>query len=96
MKITFHPQFSDDPLTVFKQGDKLTINDEVFDFSVIPDGATLPATAVSCRWVIHDVERVGGILHLALLLPMPFDAVEIDWFPGPLFNPADGLLELPQ
>ena len=95
MHITLLPQRRDDALFVSKEGDTLTINGVDFDFSVIPDGATLPASAVDCEYITGSVERKGGVLHLALLLPTGPDASQAANFPEPLINPADGVLELP-
>ena len=95
MIINLSPQRRDDTLTVSKQGDILTINNVVYDFSVIPDGATLPASAVDCEYITGDIERIAGVLHLALLLPTGINATHAANFPQPIVNPADGLLELP-
>ena len=96
MKITFSPQRSDDILTITKHGDTLTINGTAYDFSVIPEGATLPKDATDCAWLASDVERINGVLHLTLLLPHGKDASHAARFPQPIINPADGVLELPQ
>jgi hypothetical protein len=96
MKITLSPQRRDDTLEVIKSGDTLTINGTAYDFSVVPDGATLPQDAVDCAWLASDVERIGGILHLTLILPHGADAPYAARFPTPLLDPVDGLLELPQ
>jgi hypothetical protein len=96
MKITLSPQRRDDTLTVTKQGDTLTINGTAYDFSVVPDGATLPKDATDCAWLASDVERIDGVLHLTLLLPHGANASQAARFPQPIINPADGALELPQ
>jgi hypothetical protein len=96
MKITLLPQRRDDALEVIKAGDKLTINNVDYDFSVIPDGALLPKDAVDCLWLASDVERIGGVLHLSLILPHGATASESARFPTPITNPADGPLEFPQ
>lgn len=96
MHITFHPQRRNDTLAVSKHGDTLNINGDTFDFSVIPDGATLPAAAVACEYITGDTERINGVLHLTLLLPHGADASEAARFPAPIINPPDGPLELPQ
>ena len=96
MIIQLSPQRRDDTLTVTKQGDTLTINGTAYDFSVIPDGATLPKDATDCEWLASDVERIDGVLHLTLLLPHGANASEAARFPQPIINPADGVLELPQ
>jgi hypothetical protein len=96
MNITLSPQRRDDTLTVTKQGDTLTINGTEYDFSVVPDGATLPKDATDCAWLASDVERIDGVLHLTLLLPHGANAPEAARFPQPIISPADGVLELPQ
>ena len=95
MHITLIPQRRDDTLTVSKAGDMLTINGTAFDFSVIPEGATLPASAVDCPFITGDIERIAGVLHLTLLLPTGPNASQAACFPSPIINPADGVLELP-
>ena len=95
MNITLTPQRRDDTLTVIKSGETLTINGTAFDFSVIPDGATLPAGAVSCPYLTGNVKRINGVLHLTLLLPTGPNASHAANFPAPIINPADGALELP-
>ncbi|WMT90172.1 hypothetical protein [Pelagibacterium sp. H642] len=99
MRITFSP---DRPavgrpqtLEVHKQGDVLTINGEVFDFSDLPEGATLPRSAVRCSSLARDVERIEGRVHLTLFLPhgpYPSDTVA---FPQALESPPDGVLTIP-
>ena len=96
MKITLAPQRRDDTLAVSKQGDTITINGEAFDFSVIPDGATLPASAVACESIAGPVERINGVLHITLLLPHGPNPSQEVAFPAPIINPPDGVLELPQ
>ena len=96
MHITLIPQRRDDSLTVSKQGDALTINGVTYDFSVIPDGATLPASAVDCEYITGNVERINGVLQISLVLPHGPNPSQAVAFPEPLINPADGVLELPQ
>lgn len=96
MKITLSPQRRDDTLDVIKSGDTLTINGVAYDFSVVPDGATLPRDAVDCAWLVSDVERIDGVLHLTLILPHGADASYEARFPTHLLDPADGLLEFPK
>jgi hypothetical protein len=96
MKITLSPQRRDDgPLTVFKEEDILTINDEIFDFSQLPDGATLPREAVNCQWLASDIERIDGELNFTLLLPHGSNAPEETRFPEPIIDPPDGVVILP-
>ena len=96
MHITLNPQRRDDKIIVSKSGDTLTINGIAYDFSVIPDGATIPASAVDCEYITGNVERINGVLHLSLILPHGPNPSQAVAFPAPIINPPDGELELPQ
>lgn len=95
MIISFSPQRRDDTLSVSKLGDVLTINGDAFDFAGLPDGATIEAGIVPCKWIIGPVERIGGELHLTLLLPHGPNPSEAVAFPAPLIDPENGVLSLP-
>jgi hypothetical protein len=95
MHITLSPMRRNDQLTLSKFGDVLTINGEAFDLSAIPDGATLPRAAVACDWLASDIERIGGVLHLTLILPHGTDAPLETTFPEPLYIGDDGPVLLP-
>ena len=96
MIIKLSPICWDRELSVSKAGDVLTINDEVFDFSPLPDGSLLPRAAVNCEFIVGDVRRLGGVLVVPLLMPHAAEASEAARFPQDIVNPPDGLLELPQ
>lgn len=96
MIIKLSPQRRDDTLVVVKTGDILTINGTVFDFTALPDGATLPAKAVDCECVPADVHRINGELHLTLLLPHGPNPTQEQSFPADIVNPPDGDIPLPQ
>jgi hypothetical protein len=96
MKISFSPQRRDDALIVTKSGDVLTINGEEFDFSSLPDGATIPAGEVPCEWIIGPVERIAGELHLTLIMPHgPNPPAEVA-FPAPIEAVPDGDVMYPR
>lgn len=95
MKLIFSPQRRDDALTISKSGDALTINGTVYDFSPLPDGATLPREAIDCEWICGDVERVNGELVIPILLPHGPDASEAARFPEPMTLTTDGEVVLP-
>lgn len=95
MKITLSPMRRDDGLTVIKDGDKLRINGELFSFISLPDGATIPAGEVPCEWIVGPVERIGGEIHLTLILPHGPSPSEAVAFPAPIIDPPDGPLDLP-
>lgn len=96
MQIKWNPQRRDDSLSVVKQGDTLIINGTEYDFSAVPEGATLPADAIDSDLFSGPVERVGGELVLTLTLPhgpSPSAAVA---FPSPITVTKDGKVELPK
>lgn len=95
MRISFSPQRRQDVLTVVKSGDILTIDGAVFDFSLLPDGATIPAEAIPSEWFVGPVERIDGVLHLTLVLPHGPEPSESVAFPSSLIDPPDGALALP-
>lgn len=95
MKITLIPQRRNDVLSLSKSGDTLIINDESYDFSGVPEGATLPREAVDCDWLASDVERVGAALHMTLILPHGARAPRETLFPEPIIVKSDGPVSLP-
>lgn len=97
MTINLSPQRRDEnnELTVIKNGDALTINGEVFDFTQIPEGGLLPKESVTCEWLISDVKRTNQKLELTLLLPLKYEASEAARFPQPIINPPDGEIQFP-
>ena len=95
MKITLSPIRRDSQLTVSKQGETITINGSAYDFSVIPEGATLPASAVDCEFITGNIERINGVLHISLILPHGPNPSQAVAFPATIINPPDGVLELP-
>jgi len=80
--------------SVSAQGDTITINGEVFDFSQIGEGDTLPNGAVESEWFVGDIERTGGEIVLTLMLPHGANAPEATRFPQPI-NAGDGPVTLP-
>lgn len=95
MKISFDPIRWGAKLEVVKAGDVLTINGEDFDFSVIPEGALLPGSAVASEFVRGDITRTDGVLFLTLVLPYDVGGPNHQFDPLPLDNPPDGPLVFP-
>ncbi|MNE82119.1 hypothetical protein D3C80_1788160 [compost metagenome] len=95
MQINLSPQRRDDALTVSKSGEVLTINGDQFDFSSLPEGATIPAGNVPCEWIVGPVERISGEIHLTLILPHGSNPSAAVAFPEPIINPADGVIAVP-
>lgn len=96
MIINLSPQRRDDTLEVVKSGNTLTLNGEIFDFSQMADGDTLPAAAFSTIWIVGDVDKQNGELTLSLLLPLPQNYSQSQAFPVPIVNVPDGAVALPQ
>ena len=98
MIINLSPVRSDESLTVIKHGDTLEINGIKFDFSQLPDGASLPAEAIDFQWFEphSNVERIGGELRLSLILPHGVDPSHPVAFPSPIVLTEDGQVELPR
>lgn len=94
MIIKLSPVRSDLSLAIAKSGDTLEVNAVALDFSRLPDGATLPAEAVGCEFVIAPVERINGDLVVTLMLPHAADAPQAARFPVDLY-PTDGQVHLP-
>jgi hypothetical protein len=98
MKIKLSPYAPIDPseaLTIVRRADVLTINGERFDFSALPEGATLPAEAVKCDALASDVTRINGQLVLTLMFPCGPEASVSARFPADIIDPPDGKVSLP-
>ena len=95
MKLTFTPMRRDDRLELHRTGDVLTINGEAFDFGPLPEGATLPREAIDSDWFAGPVERIGGVLHVSLILPHGPHAPDATRVPAPLEIEGDGSVVVP-
>lgn len=95
MIISFQPQRRDDTLALNKAGDALTINGDIIDLSIIPDGATLPAGAIDNEWIVGPIERIDGVLHLTVLLPHGLNPSRAVAFPEPIVINEDGPVAVP-
>lgn len=95
MRIQFSPVRLNAPITLEKRDDTLIINGQRFDFSPIPDGATLPQAAINSDHFAGPVERIDGMLHLTLRLPHGANAPEETRFPQPITVTTDGPIDLP-
>lgn len=96
MLINLSPIRSDRTLEITKTGDALTINSDTFDFSQLPDGATLPREAIGCEFILSDVSRINGEIELTLLFPIRADASHEARFPQPMTINNDGQVVLPE
>ena len=96
MLINLSPIRSDNSLEIIRTGETLTINDESFDFSQLPNGATLPKEAIDCEFIISDVSRINGEIELTILLPHGANASHEARFPEPITMTTDGQVVLPE
>ena len=95
MRIALSPQVRDDHLAITKQGDVLTINGAAYDFGPLPEGGVLPADATGCKFILGEVKRTDGQVHLTLLLPIAHDAPLEACFPQPIVVTKGGAIKLP-
>lgn len=94
MRISFSPMRRDDALIASKVGDIITINGEQFDFSGVPEGATV--TSVPSPWIVGPVERIDGEIRLTLILPHGPNPSQAVAFPEPITVAEDGPIAIPQ
>ncbi|KVV01747.1 MULTISPECIES: hypothetical protein [unclassified Pseudomonas] len=91
---------ADASLTLEKKGDALIVNGELFDFSRIEEGDSLPDTAlmskVNRHFFLSPITRVDGQLTLVLMLPYGEGASSAQVFPEPIVIDLDGEIRLPQ
>jgi hypothetical protein len=98
MKIILSPKGNLPDVEVSKLGNSLTINGELFDFSQMSEGDTLPREAILSNWFDGDTIVTDGELILTMVLPLPWNYSQEQAFPEPLLNVPDGpvLLALPR
>lgn len=95
MKINLSPQRRDGTITVEKNGDRLRINGELFNFDPLPDGGTIKADNIPCEWIVGDVTRTSGEIELTLILPHGANPSQSVAFPVALENVPDGDVKFP-
>ena len=95
MLINLSPIRSDNSLEITKTGETLTINGIPYDFSQLPNGATLPREAIGCEFIVSDVSCVNGEIELTILLPHGANASHEARFPEPIIKNNDGQVVLP-
>lgn len=95
MIIKLSPVRCDSSIYVSVNGNAISINDEVFDFSPLKEGDTLPHQAIDSTWFADDVKRIDGVLHVELVFPHGAYAGEAARFPVPITVIQDGPVQLP-
>lgn len=96
MNIKLSPIRRDDTLVVVKASNVLTTNGEVFDFTPMGGGDTLPRDAIASTWFAGDVNNEAGELTLTLTLPNPRNYSQEQAFPADMVNVPDGLVVFPR
>lgn len=96
MNITLSPYGGEETLELVKDGNRLTINGELFDFTRMAEGDTLPGAAITCAFINRDVDYIGGHLTLVVRFPNPWNYSPEQAFPEPLLDIPDGPIALPQ
>ena len=95
MLINLSPINSNKSLEITKINNALTINGVPYDFSQLPEGATLPREAIGCEFIVSDVNRINGQIELTILLPHGANASHEARFPEPINMTNDGQVVLP-
>lgn len=96
MIIILSPQGRPDEPVYIKTGDAISVNGELFDFSRVGEGDTLPRNAIYSDWFDGDVERINGELVLTLSSPFPQNYSPEQAFPTPVKMIGDGPIPLPK
>lgn len=78
MKITLWADLVDWPLEVSVDKDILSINGESFDFSVIPDGFSLPGSSVGSKYFVESdhIFRKDGEIYVTIRYPVTWNSPE--------------------
>lgn len=96
MLINFSPVRMDEELIMDREGDMVMLNGVEFDFSQLPEGATLPREAIDSPWFAGPVERIDGELVMTIVLPHGPNAPESTRFPQSIDMRYDGSVPLPE
>lgn len=97
MQIKLSPQRLDATLVASVVGDIIILNNQPFDFSQLPEGASLPTEAIDSNWFERPgvVERVNGELYVTLVLPVGPSPSQAVAFPAPIHVTEDGDIPMP-
>ncbi|MCJ7976452.1 MULTISPECIES: hypothetical protein [Aeromonas] len=96
MKIKLSPIRSDEQqLEAVVNGDVISVNNHIFDFSTLTDGKSIDTKQ---PFFIGPVSRIGGEIHLMLMLSHGNNAPHETRFPDAFTNPitiVNGAVPLP-
>lgn len=93
--ITLSPQCRDRRAPVVTRGDTLIIDNIEYDFSPLPEGAVLPASATGCDLLVGEITRIDGTIHVHMLLAHNSNAPRETCWPEPVLVEDDGEVPLP-
>lgn len=97
MRIFFSPQRRDGALTLEKtSGDRLRVNGQLLNFNGLNDGDTIRGKDVPCEWIVGDIHRADGELHVTVILPHGPNPSPAMAFPEPVTATEDGPIAVPQ
>ena len=82
MRFKFSPVRANTPLEGSVQGDFLTLNGQVLDFSEVAEGCAEPFTSFDCSWLGSDVTRLDGEIYVTVIIPHGSDAPQETLFPA--------------
>lgn len=95
MKVKFSPVRTDVLVTGMISGDVITLNDASLDLSPLGEGATLPHGAIDSDFIVGDVERHEGDIHITLLCPHGANAPYETRFPSAEYIDVEGEIPFP-
>ncbi len=98
MKIKLSPVQIDERLNASVRGDCLTLNGIEFNFEPLQEGELLPCAAIATNWLLGNIQRLNGEIHLTLRLPHGHMAPHETRFPSAYEIPMDvrnGEVKLP-
>ena len=87
MKIKLSPMRMDERLDAYINGDILTVNGIALDFRQLQDDEQLPCSAIDSPWIMSDVHRIQGDIHITLRLPHGPNAPHETRFPAAFTEP---------
>ncbi len=95
MQITFTPLRCDADLVLERAGDCLVINGQSHDFTDVEEDTPLSFETHGIPWIMSDVIRRDGLLHLTMMLPYGADMAQHPPQKVTLNIEADGPVILP-
>lgn len=95
MIIELSPILGNKEMLLDVEGDKVYINGEEFDFTELPEGATLPSGAIDSDYFEGEVTRINGRLKMCIVMPHGDNAPIETCYPQPIHVLEDGSVTLP-